>query len=298
MKKKEFTFKSIDTETKIHAMIWTPTNPKAVVQISHGITEHIGRYEELATYLCFNDIAVIGMDLLGHGKSVGDTKAYFGDWNTVVEDVHTLSILGHEAFVGIPYIMLGFSLGSFLVRTYACQYQDMDACILLGTGQKPKFILSLIHHLVAKEANKIGETHTNDFINKLSFGEYNKPFAPNNTDCDWLCADETALAQYINDPLCYKEITAGLFRELIAGMIYTCDQSHVKNMKQMPILLLSGKDDPVGDRTKGVIATKKTFEKIGENVEIEFFEGRHDILHETDKEKVFEAIVSFIKKVE
>lgn len=289
--KKEFTF----GEENVFGVMWIPsTTPKAVVQICHGITEYIGRYEELAEVLVSNNIAVIGCDLPGHGKSANQSPAYFGSWMNVVETIHELSEIGHEKFSNMPYIMLGFSLGSFLTRTYVCKYHDIDKMILLGTGQKSKFLLRMIHFLVSREAKKIGEENTNDVIKGLSFGEYNKSFAPNKTDCDWLCSDEKSLEQYLNDSLCQKEISAGLFRELLFGMIYTCDKSNVKQMNTMPILLLSGENDPVGDFKKGVVSTKNLFETTGSHVDMKFFEGRHDILHEKSKFEIFKKILSWI----
>lgn len=282
-------------ENKLFGVIWKPDNkPKAVVQICHGITEHIGRYEEFAEILVKNDIAVIGCDLPGHGQSTTKTPAYFGNWMEVVDEIHLLSQIGHSTFPNIPYIMLGFSLGSFLARTYVCKYHDVNKLILIGTGQKPKLVLSMIHFLVSKEAKKIGEENTNDFIKKLSFDEYNKSFSPNKTTCDWLCKDETSLQAYLTDSLCQKEISAGLFRELLFGMIYTSDKSNIENMQKIPILLLSGEDDPVGDFKKGVIATKNLFEKMNLNVAIAFVDGRHDILHEATKNKVYDLILDWL----
>lgn len=295
MRTKEFSFYSKNTITNIHCKIWTPHKPKAVVQISHGITEHLGRYNQFAAFLVMNDIAVISMDLPGHGTSLRCAKGYFGDWQGVVEDVHTLSIIGHHIFENIPYIMMGFSLGSFLVRTYACQYDDFDGMILMGTGNSPIPILKILHKMMEKEARKIGDRNTNNFVKKLSTGVYNKHFKPNKTDYDWLTNSEKDLAKYLKDPLCYKDVSVGLFRELLSGMIYSEKYDHYKYTPNVPILLISGNDDPVGNFKDGVRHVKSMYEQMKDmQVRVHFVKGRHDILHDEDKGKVMEVIVKWI----
>ena len=297
MRTKEFTFYSKHTITNIHCKIWTPQTPKAVVQISHGITEHLGRYEELAERLVLQDIAVIAMDLPGHGQSIRSAKGYFGDWQSVVEDVHTLSIIGHEIFGDIPYIMMGFSLGSFLVRTYAYTYEDYDGLILLGTGNSPLFILQILHKMMEKKSRKIGDRNTDKFVKSLSTDAYNKHFKPTKTDYDWLMKKETERETYLNDPLCYKDVTAGLFRELLFGMIECEKYRNIKHTKDVPILLLSGKDDPVGDFKKGVRHVKTMLDQVGiKRVKVHFVNGRHDILHDEEKEKTIGRILKFMRQ--
>lgn len=295
MRTKEFSFYSKHTITNIHCKIWTPHKPKAVVQISHGITEHLGRYNQFATFLVMNDIAVIAMDLPGHGTSLRCAKGYFGDWQGVVEDVHTLSIIGHHIFENIPYIMMGFSLGSFLVRTYACQYDDFDGMILMGTGNSPIPILKILHKMMEKEARKIGDRNTDDFVKKLSTGVYNKHFEPNKTNYDWLTNSEKDLTKYLNDPLCYKDVSVGLFRELLSGMIYSEKYDHYKYTPNVPILLISGNEDPVGNFKDGVRHVKSMYEQMKDmQVRVHFVKGRHDILHDEDKGKVMGVIVKWI----
>ena len=198
--------------------------------------------------------------------------------------------------------MLGFSLGSFLLREYINQYckDEIAGAIIMGTGSQPSWILSMIMVVVKGEINKVGYNETSPTIKKLSFGEYNKKFKPNKTDFDWLCSDENSLQDYINDPLCKKEISAGLFYDLLASMKRTSLPDAYNNVnKELPILLLSGTHDPVGNMSKGVKQVYNDMLKAGfKNVKLELFDkARHDILHETHvSSKVYSLIKDFINE--
>lgn len=141
----EFFFESSDKKTAIHAEEWIPESEiRAVLQISHGVSEYVGRYAPFAKFLNENGIAVIGNDHIGHGKSVaeGETRIYFGKengWKNVVDDVARLRAIGKEKFVGVPYFIMGHSMGSFITRTYLIRYPgDVDGAIIMGTGQQSR----------------------------------------------------------------------------------------------------------------------------------------------------------------
>jgi alpha-beta hydrolase superfamily lysophospholipase len=176
--------------------------------------------------------------------------------------------------------MLGFSLGSFLLREYLTKYPEPIAgAIIMGTGHQPGWLLSVMMGIVKGQIKKAGFDKTTDLVRQLSFGTYNQKFKPNRTAADWLCADAQALDKYLSDPLVRKDISAGLFWELLGSMKRsggTCDYG------KTPILLISGQDDPVGDGGKGVQAIYNRMKKSGmENVTIQLFPGaRHDLLHE------------------
>ena len=307
MQKKEFYYKSADGETEIHACMWQPEmEPVGVIQIAHGVTEYILRYSELAEIFVERGYVVVGNDHIGHGKSVapGKEKMYFGkegSWSFVVDDIKNCVDMTKEMFPNIPYIIIGFSLGSFLVRTYLIKYPgQVNGAILMGTGQIPAFPLKLVRKMVVKEAEEVGEDHTSKKIHDLSFGTYNKKFAPNKTDYDWLCSNEDELKKYIEDPSRGGDFTAGLFREMLDGMLYTSQIDNMKKMdKDMPILILSGDKDPVGDFGKGVNRTYKALKKAGiEDVKMQMYHNaRHDILHEDCTDSVKNDIYSWIKTI-
>lgn len=305
MKKNEFYYPSADGKTQIHAVQWIPEGkPVAVLQIAHGVTEYIERYEELAEFLTEKGFIVTGNDHIGHGKSIapGGFPMYFGlagSWDYVVEDIHACKERIEKEYAGLPYCLLGFSLGSFVVRTYLIRYpRTVNAAVLIGTGQTPLIQIALAKYIAGKEAGKVGEEHTSLMIKKLTFGTYNKKFAPNRTEMDWLCADNASLDEFIASPLRGEYMSAGLFRELLNGMAFTGKAENVRKMdKHTPILFLSGESDPVGDCGKGVKRAYKSFVKAGiENVEMKLYPGlRHDVLHEMCRKEIFEYIYEWLE---
>lgn len=270
------------------AVIWQPEqNVKAVLQITHGMTEHMGRYETLAADLCSLGIAVAGFDLRGHGRNPGDPKiASFGEkgWEATIEDMRLFFKEVRSCFPGVPHYMLGFSLGSFLLREYLGKYpEDVSGALIVGTGHQPGWLLAIMMAIVKGEIKKAGFDETTDLVKQLSFGTYNQKFKPNRTEADWLCSDAESLDQYLADPLVRRNISAGLFRELLDSMKRTGNaESYAGWNKEMPVLLLYGTEDPVGDSGKGVPKLYNLMKKAGlQAVECQQFPGaRHDIFHE------------------
>ena len=272
------------------AYFWLPEGEvKAVLQITHGMTEHMGRYKSFAEFLCPMGIAVAGFDLRGHGQNPGDPEvASFGEggWAASIEDMRLFYELLQDRFPEVPHFMLGFSLGSFLLREYLTKYPDegeMAGEIIMGTAHQPGWLLSIMMGIVSGQIKKVGFDKTTDLVRQLSFGTYNQKYKPNRTAADWLCADETELDKYLADSLVRKDISAGLFWELLGSMKRTGSALEYDGWDtSLPILLISGQDDPVGDSRKGVQAIYTRMKKAGlENVTFNLFPGaRHDLLHE------------------
>ena len=273
---------------RLPATVWLPEQePKAVLQIAHGMTEHIGRYAPLAQELTRQGIIVAGFDLRGHGRNPGDPKvASFGEggWEASIEDMHLFFALLAEQYHGLPHYMLGFSLGSFLLREYLGRYpQGVAGAAILGTGYQPGLVLSMMMALVKTQIKKAGFDGTTDLVKQISFGNYNQKFAPNRTIADWLSADTTELDRYLADPLCRPNISAGLFLQLLGSMKRTGSSKAYDGWnREAPVLLLSGENDPVGDCGKGVLAVKERMEKAGiQNITLRLLpNARHDLLHE------------------
>ena len=287
MKAKEIRFTGANG-VSLPGIIWYPMcSPTMVVQITHGMTEHIGRYEELADMLTAYGIAVAGFDLRGHGRNPGDNQcASFGEngWNYALHDMHLFYLELESKFPNIPHFMLGFSLGSFLLRDYLSLYRDkVDGAIIMGTGHQPGAVLSMLMPVVKREIKAYGFDSSTQKIKKLSFETYNQKFAPNMTSVDWLCSDTAQRVKYRGDPLCRKTISAGLFWQLLDSMKRTGKlSSYRKWNKQMPVLLLSGQDDPVGDFGKGVQRVRQSMSRAGmKHIQLYLVPGaRHDLLHE------------------
>ena len=273
---------------KLPAVLWLPdSEPKQMLQITHGMTEHIDRYTKLAEELTAQGVVVAGFDLRGHGQNPGDSKiASFGEggWNASMEDMHLFFNALEERFAGIPHFIFGFSLGSFLLREYLSKYpDDVSGAIIMGTGYQPKIVLAVMMAIVKSQIKKAGFDGTTDLVKQLSFDTYNQKFKPNRTNADWLCADEAQLDAYLADPLCRENISAGLFWELLGSMRRTGSRFAYDGWDtDLPILLISGQDDPVGGAGKGVQTVYQYMTKTGmKNVAIHLLPGaRHDILHE------------------
>ena len=305
MVRNEFTFPSADGRTAIHAAEWLPeTAPRAVLVLSHGVSEHILRYEPFAAFLTEHGFAVCGHDHLGHGLSVaeGAPRLYFGprgSWDDVVRDLYARRELAGKRFPGVPVFLLGHSMGSFLARTYLIRYPGTVAgAILMGTGQMAPAVLAAARLLAAEEARRVGEDHASPLVTKLAFETYNRRFAPNRTAFDWLAANEESVDRYIADPLCGGDTTTGLFREMLSGIAYVAKGENLRKMNlNTPVLFISGEDDPVGDMGKGVRRAYAAFRRAGvRDAELRLYPGlRHEILNEADRETVYRDILDWLE---
>lgn len=287
MEVKEIKFEGYG-KISLHNKLWLPDNkPSAIVQIVHGMTEHIGRYEKLASILCENNIAVVGYDLRGHGLNNTESDcASFGSqgWDKSLEDMQLFYKLVHNMYPETPYFMLGFSLGSFLLRDYLTMYgNELAGAIIVGTGDQPSFILSILLKVINKEIKKSGYDGYTPTIDKMAFDNYNSKIKDAKTDFDWLCSDTKELDKYIKDDLCKRHISSSLFYQLVNSMKNNWNKSvYTSWNKELPILIISGQKDPVGEMGKGVNHFKEALSKAGiNNVEVLLLEGaRHDVLHE------------------
>jgi len=274
--------------TQLSAVLYLPDEtPKMTLQLIHGMTEHAERYERLAQELTAQGTAVVGFDLRGHGANGGSPYvASFseGEWEASLEDMNLFFEYIDRRFENVPHFMLGFSLGSFLLREYLTAYPGKAAgAIIMGTGWQMPQILGLLRLVIRTQIAQVGFDGTSELVHKLSFETYNKKFAPNRTAFDWLCADEEQLNDYIADKLCRKEISAGLFYQLLGSMQRTSRADACAAWpKDMPVLLLGGQEDPVGDFGKGTHRVEAAMRGAGlSNVRMRIFPGaRHDLLHE------------------
>lgn len=287
----EFTFLSTDGKTQLHGMRWEPEgrSVRAVLQLCHGVAEHIARYDAFARYLNSLGIAVVGHDHLGHGLSLpeGGTPVYFGEgntWHTVVDDIYVLHQRIRLWYPDVPLCIMGHSMGSFLTRTYLIRYPGtVKAAIIMGTGWQPKAVIAGGLAVAKAVGAVVGESGTSELVTKLAFGAYNRLFAPNRTSCDWLSADTDNVDRYMADPMCGAEATVGLFRQMLRGLRFNQTPGNIDRMdKNAPILLIAGQDDPVGDMGAGVRRTHDAFKRAGiKDVTLKLYPGlRHEILNE------------------
>lgn len=288
----EFTFLSSDGHTQLHGAQWPPADrePIAVLQIAHGVAEHILRYDDFARYLNDRGILVAGHDHLGHGKSLpeGGTPVYFGDgstWETVVDDIHLLHDRLREQYPDLPILLMGHSMGSFLSRSYLIRYPGtVDAAIIMGTGWQPEMTIRGGLLLAGILSGLKGPDAVSKMVTNMAFGAYNKAFGDKpRTPNDWLSADTDNVDRYMADPLCGADATVGLFRQMLHGIRFNQRQSHLRQMdREMPVLFVAGDKDPVGNCGKGVRQTYDAFRAAGmRDCTLKLYPGlRHEILNE------------------
>ena len=284
---------SIDRELTV----WQPEGEtKAVIQVIHGMAEYIGRYARLAADLNRQGIAVAGISLRGHGPNA-ETLGWFAEkdgWDTLIADQLEVTRRLRARFPGVPLVLLGHSMGSFLAREYAINYSSaIDALVLSGTGHYPLPLCSSGFLLASLSKKK----KPAEFVNGIAFKGNNKPFKPARTDFDWLTRDERHVDSYIADPLCGFTFTGSAFHDFFGGLMRLCKTSRLNTVrKDLPVLLLSGDRDPVGQMGKGVETTAEDYRKAGlGDITVRIYkDGRHEMFNETNRD---EAIAELVKAV-
>ena len=299
--KQEFYYLSQDGVTQIHAVEWIPEGEvKAVLQICHGMVEHIGRYHDFAEFMASHGFYVIGHDHLGHGHSVTDSKklGYFGepDGNDyVVGDIHQLRVMVAEKYPSIPYFMLGHSMGSFLLRQYLGLHSEgLAGAIVMGTGEQPSIVLAA-GKLVCKVIGTVkGWYYRSEFVNNLAVGSYRKKLG-----AAWLSKNLENVEKYAADPLSGFIFTVDAYYHMFNGMARMNRQEKKEmTLKTLPIFFVAGKEDPVGNYGKGVENVYQKYVAAGyEDVSIKLYEeDRHEILNELDRDVVFDDILTWLEK--
>ena len=300
----EFRYPSARKGRTIYARLWFPAGPpRGAVQIVHGISEHIGRYEEAARFLAEHGFLVCGEDHLGHGRTVEDGQygmfAPAGGWELAVQDVRRLRELMGERYPRLPYFLLGHSMGSFLTRTYLIQYPGtLDGCILSGTGQESAPLVALGKALAEIECRRLGPAGVSPLVDALSLGAYNRRFRPNRTSADWVSSDPAAVDAYLADPLCRYKPAVSLFRDMMGGLQFIARADNLNRMApDIPALFLSGADDPVGGMGRGVRKVAGMFQAAGcRDVTLKLYPGgRHEMFHEVNRRQALQDLLSWLE---
>ena len=290
----------------IHGCRWEPEGqPRAVLQIVHGVAEHVSRYDHFASFMASQGFLVVAEDHMGHGRSLGDqdTLGYFdGGWFKAVADCHRLMSYTRMELPDIPYILLGHSMGSFMVRTMLIKYPQMpiSAAILSGTAWMHRGIINAGYAAAALVCKIEGADCHSQLLSKMMFGGNNRRVEHKRTDYDWLTRDAACVDAYVADPLCGFTVTAGLVRDMMTGLRYIQEPEHLSKMKKtLPVLFIAGGDDPVGGYGEGVTKACKAFEKAGmERCDMKLYPlCRHEVLNEINKAEVYDYILRWLQKL-
>ena len=294
--------------TPIHVNRWLPEgSPRAAVQVAHGMAEHSDRYGRFAEALTAAGFAVYAGDHRGHKgtASTHDEEGYFADkdgWATAVGDLVSITETIRAEQPGLPVVLFGHSMGSFLSRAYAAEPagRELAGLVLSGTAGDPG-ALGAVGGVIASLQGRIrGRRHRSGLMNTLSFGQYNAAFKPNRTEFDWLSRDPAEVDKYIADEWCGNVFTAGFYADLLGGLrAINSDALVAKVPHDLPILILSGDQDPVGDNGKGPTAVAEQYRRAGvTDVTLTLYPGgRHEMLNETNRDEVTTDIVEWIDRL-
>lgn len=302
----EFYFTSSTGRNQIRVKKCVPDGqPRAIVQIAHGIAEHVDRYSEFMEFLASHGYLVVANDHLGHGKSVGKNElmGFFASedgWLYVVGDMERLHDRMHKEYPQLPYVLFGHSMGSFLTRTFIIKHPDKyDAVILSGTGHQVKPLVLGGYAMASAAVKLYGPTKIGKKLNDVAFGSYTKGIENYRTEFDWLSRDEAQVDKYIADPLCGFVPTVSLFRDMMGGIKFVTDKKNINTMsKTQPVYFMSGDRDPVGDNGAGVERAYKAFCDAGlHDVMIRLYPGgRHEMLNEINKDDVYKDILAWLEE--
>lgn len=300
-RKEELYFPSKDGNTEIHTIIWRPQGPpRAVLQICHGMLEYIERYEEFAGYLTDRGFLVVGNDHLGHGKSVQSRTEYGYMHKTygnvcLLSDMHTLRQKVQGKYPDIPYFLFGHSMGSILTRQYMALYGKALSGVILSGAVAPQNRLLVMAGKLACRLNALvfGWHHRSRLLHEMALGGYNRRFRPSLTGVDWISSDAAVVERYARDPLCTFRFTTNGFYTLFDGVQHVQRKEALFIIpKHLPILILSGEHDPVGDFGRGVRKIYSVYRRAGiRDVMMKLYpQKRHEIVNEIGKDEVYEDI--------
>ena len=286
----------------IPVQIWKPANgePRCVVQVLHGLSEHAGRYARFGKAAGETGIAVVAHDHRGHG-SQAKRLGHFADddgWRKVLGDVTRVQEFIRENHSGTPIVLLGHSMGSFIAQASVMRSNaELAGLILSGSAFGSRLRIRVARLVAGLEIWRHGVRAPSDLMNKLNFQAFNKAFEPARTEFDWLSSDDEEVDRYIADPLCGTIASGGLWRDLTGGLLEIMSVASLRRIPAtLPVLITGGAKDPVGG-LRGMTRLSKAYESSGHgNVTLKIYpDARHEILNETNRETVTRNLLAWIQ---
>ena len=307
MKTAEYHYPSATGVCQIFANVYTPDDDEfdTVMVIHHGMAEHQARYLDFIRFLCENGIAVYMHDMANHGRSNTDYEdtGWFGEkdgYKALVKDFREMVLRAKRENPGKKLIVMGHSMGSFICRLYTAWYPEerYDGAIYMGTGG-PNPMAGAGKALSAAIGRVRGKKHKSKMMNQIAFGTYGKGFE-GRTTFDWLTRDTEIVDKYVEDPYCGFLFTVQGMNDLVrANAECNSDKWFRQVRMNLPILLISGALDPVGEASKGIEVIRTKLEQTGHtNVTVRLYpEHRHEVLNELDRDEVMKDILAWIRGI-
>lgn len=296
-------FPSADGQHTSAAVVYTmPGVPvRAVLQLSHGMCEYVRRYEPMAQFYAAHGIALAGNDHLGHGDTARPGELGFygtpGGRRYLVQDLHTMNALLHQKFPGLPVFLYGHSMGSFYARWYAEQWPATIRGLILSGTRGPGLLNQLGQVLATVAAAVRGDRAVSQAFVQLNLGSYCKRIPGAASRNAWISRDDAVVQAYDADPLCTFPFTVGTYREMLATLNHVNRKQWAQALdKDLPVLLIAGGADPVGDYGAGV---RKVWAMLGDagvrDLTCQIWEGaRHELHNETNRQEVFDYVLTWL----
>ena len=301
--KKEITIQ-ISNEVILRGYVFEPNcDSKGVIQICHGMAEHIERYFEFMEYLSNNGYTVVGYDQRGHGKTAGclENCGYMDDSNNIevlISDVNRVNDYIREYYPDQKIFLFGHSMGSFISQRFVELYNGkIHGLILSGSSYNNTLIIKMGHSLSSLITKIKGRRHVSKLIHNLSLGSYNNKFKPNKTTVDWLSRSNENNVKYENDEYCGMMFSVSYYKDLTETFSLIAKEIELID-NDLPIFIISGDNDPVGNFGKGVITLFNKLKSVGIiDLTLKLYkEGRHEMLNELNKQEVFKDVLKWIEK--
>ena len=275
---------------------------KAVVHISHGMAEHAARYARLAEALTAAGYAVYANDHRGHGKTASTGELGFfakeNGFTRVVADLAELIAREKKEHPGLPVILFGHSMGSYIAQQFLIDHgSELAGAVLSGSAGKPNLLASAGRLVARIERLRKGERGTSKLLGDLSFVAFNKQFAPTRTGFDWLSRDAAEVDKYVADPLCGFDVTTSLWVDVLDALTAIADPAQQARIpKTLPIYVFSGSEDPVSEKTKSLEQLLAAYRLAGiRDVSHRFYAGaRHETLNETNRDEVTRDLLTWL----
>ena len=288
--------------SRLYVNQWLPdTPPKALIMVSHGMAEHGGRYARLAEALCGAGYGVFALDQRGHGRTADEgTLGLFAErdgWNKVVGDLASLNQHIGQQLPGVPIILLGHSMGSYIAQAYLLHHSaSLHGAILSGSNFQPVALYRAARLIARAERLRQGLRGRSALIEFLSFGSFNKAFKPNRTAFDWLSRDPDEVDRYRHDPLCGFRCTNQLWIDLLGGLQQISKASNLAQIDPgLPILVIGGECDPVSEGKRLKRLAHALREAGCQNLQLNIYpQARHELFNETNRDEVTADVLTWL----
>lgn len=299
-----FTKHSLETPAshEIPVYLWEPEGPAgAVIQVVHGLGEHSARYERFAAEAVGRGYAVCAHDHRGHGPQSSHVGFFAkkNGWHLLVSDSHLVTQFLRQRYPEHPIVLFGHSMGSYVAQSYAMRHGDELTALILSGSTWPSRQLLVVARLLARLVSWFRGKHgQSPLLDKMGFGDFNKPFEPARTELDWLSREPAEVDKYIDDPLCGGPYTTGLWIDLLGGLLEISTERALRKVPSaLPILVTGGSEDPVGGHVgMGMLAShyrRTGHDQVTKKI---YADARHEMLNEINRDEFTQDLLGWIAK--